>query len=51
MANHHYEPQQLLTPAASTVYNAFGFDWTKERPIRIANSLDETTAQPAWELL
>jgi hypothetical protein len=41
----------------ATVYKAFGIDWTKEydtpigRPIKIANSLDDTTAEPIRELL
>ena len=41
----------------ATIYKAFGIDWTKEyetligRPIKIANSLDDTTAQPIRELL
>ena len=41
----------------ATVYKAFGIDWTKEydtpigRPIKIANSLDDTTAGPIQELL
>lgn len=40
----------------ATVYKVFGIDWNKEylspagRPIKIANSLDDTTAQPLQEL-
>jgi len=41
----------------ATIYKAFGIDWTKEyntpigRPIKIANSLDDGTAQPIPDLL
>ena len=41
----------------ATVYKAFGIDWTKEymspigRPIKIANSIDDTTGQPVHELI
>ncbi len=41
----------------ATIYKAFGIDWTKEydtpigRPIKIANSFDESTAEPIRELL
>ncbi len=41
----------------ATVYKAFGIDWTKEydtpigRPVKIANSLDDTTGKPIRELL
>jgi hypothetical protein len=41
----------------ATIYKAFGIDWAKEyetpigRPIKIANSLDDTTAEPVRELL
>jgi uncharacterized protein (DUF1501 family) len=41
----------------ATIYKAFGIDWTKEydtpigRPIKIANSLDDGTAEPIRELL
>ena len=41
----------------ATVYKAFGIDWNKEymspagRPIKIANSLDDGTAQPIPELV
>ncbi len=41
----------------ATVYKAFGIDWTKEymtpigRPIKIANSIDDTTGAPVDELL
>ena len=41
----------------ATVCKALGIDWTKEydtpigRPIKIANSLDDTTAEPIRELL
>jgi uncharacterized protein (DUF1501 family) len=41
----------------ATVYKALGVDWTKEymspigRPIKIANSLEDTTGQPVKELL
>ena len=41
----------------ATVYKTFGIDWTKEymtpigRPIKIANSIDDTTGAPVDELL
>jgi len=41
----------------ATIYKAFGIDWTKEydtpigRPIKIANSFDDGTAEPIRELL
>jgi hypothetical protein len=41
----------------ATIYKAFGIDWTKEyetpigRPIKIANSFDDGTAQPLAELV
>jgi hypothetical protein len=41
----------------ATVYKALGIDWTKEydtpigRPIKIANSLEDTTAEPIRELV
>jgi hypothetical protein len=41
----------------ATIYKAFGIDWTKEyqtpigRPIKIANSFDDGTAQPIQQLL
>jgi uncharacterized protein (DUF1501 family) len=41
----------------ATVYKAFGIDWTKEyetpigRPVKIANSLDDTTGEPIRELV
>ena len=41
----------------ATVYKAFGIDWTKEyetpigRPIKIANSYDDGTAEPIRELV
>jgi len=41
----------------ATVYKAFGIDWSKEymspagRPIKIANSLEDGTAQPITELI
>ena len=40
----------------ATIYKAFGIDWTKEydtpigRPIKIANSLEDTTGEPIAEL-
>ena len=41
----------------ATIYKAMGIDWTKEymtpvgRPIKIANSFDDTTGQPLKELI
>lgn len=41
----------------ATIYKAFGIDWTKEydtpigRPIKIANSFDDGTAEPIRELV
>jgi hypothetical protein len=41
----------------ATIYKAFGIDWTKEydtqigRPIKIANSYDDGTAEPIRELV
>ena len=41
----------------ATVYKAFGIDWTKEymtpigRPIKIANSINDTTGEPIKELV
>ena len=41
----------------ATIYKAFGIDWTKEymspigRPIKIANSIDDTTGHPVSELI
>jgi hypothetical protein len=41
----------------ATVYKAFGIDWTKEymtpigRPIKIANSINDTTGEPIEELV
>jgi hypothetical protein len=41
----------------ATIYKAFGIDWTKEydtpigRPIKIANSFDDGTAEPLRELV
>ncbi len=41
----------------ATIYKALGIDWTKEymspigRPIKIANSIDDTTGQPVTELI
>ena len=41
----------------ATIYKAFGIDWTKEyptpigRPIKIANSLEDTTGSPIPELV
>jgi uncharacterized protein (DUF1501 family) len=41
----------------ATVYKALGIDWTQEymtpigRPIKIANSIDDTTGEPVSELL
>ena len=41
----------------ATVYKAFGIDWTKEymtpigRPIKIANSINDTTGDPIKELI
>ena len=40
----------------ATVYKALGIDWTKEymtpigRPLKIANSIDDTTGEPVHEL-
>jgi hypothetical protein len=39
------------------VYKAFGIDWHKEymhpigRPVKIANSVDDTTGEPVAELI
>jgi arylsulfatase A-like enzyme len=41
----------------ATVYKALGIDWRKEymspigRPVKIANSLEDTTGEPVHELL
>ena len=41
----------------ATVYKTLGIDWTKEymspigRPVKIANSLEDTTGEPVKELL
>ena len=41
----------------ATIYSALGIDWHKEymhpigRPVKIANSIDDTTGQPIAKLL
>jgi hypothetical protein len=51
------ERRVMVGDLFATVYKAFGVDWTKEymtpigRPIKIANSIDDTTGEPVDELL
>lgn len=57
---HGFNPvgrQVSMGDVFATVYKAFGIDWQKEymspagRPVKIANSLDDRTAEPLKELV